>query len=280
MYLWRKSVTERWLESNEHWLSDFPPEHVAIISRSGFARFNLEITGSSILQGQSLRRQYGGSLVTLKRDWFRQFTKAQDREELRVGKRLLIVDGETRRAAPHDASRLVIPSGAAFGTGDHATTAMTLRMLERRSRRLAARWTIADLGTGSGILSLAAARFGASRIEAIDNDLVAVSTAKENARRNGIRGIAFAVQDVKKWRPRRKLDLIVANLFSELLIGVLPIVRRALKPDAQFIFSGVMRGEEARVVRAIRGSGLHLAEVRRRGKWIALAGEAPAGVDR
>jgi len=96
----------------------------------------------------------------------------------------------------------------------------------------------------------------------------------------GVSQVAIeSLQDVTRWRPERKLDLIVANLFSELLIGVLPTVRRSLKPAGCFIFSGVMRREERKVVEAIRQSGLLLEEVRRRGKWVALAGRSSPKTD-
>jgi ribosomal protein L11 methyltransferase len=181
---------------------------------------------------------------------------------------------ERRWSAPGEpAYALIIPSGAAFGTGDHPTTAMTLRLLEAVTRKREERWSLADLGTGSGILSLAARRFGAGAVEAIDLDPIAISTAKSNARLNGIRGVRFCVQDVQKWRPERKLDVITANLFSQLLIDALPAVRRSLKAGGRFIFSGVLRGEEAAVVKAIRKNSLRLDVIRRRGKWIALAGE-------
>ena len=62
MYLWRKTVTAGWLESNEEWLNDFPPERVAIVSRSGFQRLTIEIVGSSAAEGRRLRMRYGGTL--------------------------------------------------------------------------------------------------------------------------------------------------------------------------------------------------------------------------
>ncbi len=272
MYLWRKTVTERWLESNEGRLNEWLPERVVIVRRPNFERLAVEIAGSSAVEGRQLRARHGGTLLTLKRNWLEQFTKAQRREPLRIGRRLIIFDRSPVREAVSFPFRLVIPSGAAFGTGDHATTAMTLRLLEEATRRRPIGWSLADLGTGSGILSLAAARFNAGRIEAIDNDPMAISTAKANARSNGIRLTTFVVQDVRKWRPAAKLDVIVANLFSELLIKILPGIRRSLKSSGVFIFSGVMRNHEEAVIPAIRRSGLRVDKVRRRGKWIACSG--------
>src|SRR5437588_602981 len=97
MYLWRKTVSERWLNSVEAWLNEFTPEQVAIIRRAGFQRLTLEITGSSAAEGRSLRRRHGGRLVALKHDWLREFTKSQRREPLRIGKRLLVEDGSRLR---------------------------------------------------------------------------------------------------------------------------------------------------------------------------------------
>ena len=272
MHLWRKSITERWLKLHEAWLGHCSPECIAFIRRPGFKRLTIEISAEPA-QARACKRLHGGTVVRLERDWLAQFAKAQRRKPLAIGQRLVVLDScEPARAG---SQALVIPSGAAFGTGDHATTAMSLRMLERRSRKLPAGWSLADLGTGSGILSLAAARFGGREIEAIDNDPMAISTAKENARLNRIRGIRFAVLDVKRWRARRKVDVVVANLFSQLLIAALPSITAALKRRGSFIFSGVLRREEGVVVRAIRKSGLQLEEIRRRGKWVALAGRGP-----
>src|SRR5207253_8193948 len=117
-----------------------------------------------------------------------------------------------------DVSPIFIPAGAAFGTGEHATTAISLRLLEEISRKMKPGWSMADLGTGSGILALAAKRFGAGQVVAIDLDPVAISTARANADLNEIRGIEFFVGAVCSWRPTSKFDVIIANLFSELLI--------------------------------------------------------------
>src|SRR5207244_8027136 len=83
---------------------------------------------------------------------------------------------------------LVIPASAAFGTGEHATTAMSLRLLERVTRKWKDGWSLGDLGTGSGILALAAKRFGAGRVVGIDIDPTAISMAESNARLNKVRG--------------------------------------------------------------------------------------------
>ena len=126
--------------------------------------------------------------------------------------------------------------------------------------------TLLDLGTGSGILALAAARFGAKRVIAIDDDPVAIATARENARRNKLDNIDFRVADVRRWPFPPRIEIITANLFSELLIEILPKLKRAQR----LILSGILRNQEARLVRALKRNGIVIVEMRRRGKWIAI----------
>src|SRR5213078_2715040 len=124
------------------------------------------------------------TIQKLRGDWLQQFAKFTAKP-LKIGSRLIV--NRTRKT--QSANSIVIPAEAAFGTGDHATTAMCLRMLERVTRKFGDGWSILDAGTGSGILAIAASRFGAKRIVAIDNDPLACSTAQRNARANGVREI-------------------------------------------------------------------------------------------
>ncbi len=272
MFLWRKITTPSWIESCRAELEAIPPERIAIIERPGFKRVSIEASCASRIDADRLRKKFGGEVQQLGKNWLTTFTKTQKRRPLAVGKRLIIYDDEKQRRRGASVASLIIPSGAAFGTGDHPTTAMSLRLLEEATRKLNPGWSLADLGSGTGILGLAARRLGAQDVEAIDLDPMAISTAKANAQLNAIRGIKFRVLDVHKWIPARRLDIVTANLFSQLLIGVLQQVRRSLKPGGRFIFSGIMRSEEANVTKAVGKSGLRLETVRRRGKWIACSG--------
>ena len=124
-----------------------------------------------------------------------------------------------------------------------------------------------DLGTGTGILALAAKKLGAGRVIAIDHDPIAISTAKANARRNKIENIDFRVVDLRRWKFPRKIDIITANLFSELLIEILPKLKRAQR----LILSGILCEQEAELVRALKRNGIVIVETRRRGKWVTIA---------
>jgi len=134
-----------------------------------------------------------------------------------------------------------------------------------RSREL-----VVDLGTGSGILALAARLLGAKRAIGIDNDPLAISTAKQNARRNKIDKVQFQEADVRRWKLPRKIDIVVANLYAELLIETLP----KLCHVPYLILSGILRAQEKHVARALKRSKIDILEVRRRGKWVAMLGAA------
>jgi ribosomal protein L11 methyltransferase len=185
---------------------------------------------------------------------------------LKIGKRLLINRAPRKRDADSFPYSLIIPAGAAFGTGEHATTVMSLRFLERLSREWEDGWSLADLGTGSGTLALAAKRFGAGRVIGIDIDPKAISIAKANARLNKIDNADSQLADVRRWKPATGWDIVAANLYSELLIEILPKLRRS----NWLILSGVLYTREKEFLRALRRKSIAIIKVNRRGKWIAV----------
>jgi ribosomal protein L11 methyltransferase len=274
-YIWRKLVTPFWLESNEWKLQELTDGAFAVIERPARHRLLIEVASSNPRQ---LLQALGGRSEKLSRDWLNEMLRAKRLKPIRVGKRLTVrSDGEAAR------NTLIIPAGAAFGTGEHATTAMSLRLLERVTRRLTSKafasrpsgWRMFDAGTGSGILALAGKRFGAGEVIAVENNPLALSTAKQNARLNRIRGVKFVEGDVAE-ELAGTFDIITANLYSELLIELLPRLRRALAIDGKLILSGVMRTQERALLRALKRNALELLEIRRRGKWLALLSRAHA----
>ena len=261
MYLWRKWAGEKWWRINELPLRAVIAERLAIIERPDRKRLQLEIASRSKAELQKVASQFGGRVQKLPRDWLKR-SLHQKAKPIKVGRR-----------------HLLIPAGAAFGTGEHATTAMSLRLLERvlhlwrprgrdrqHARRVYSPEIVIDLGTGSGILALVAKCLGARRVVGIDNDPVAIRTAKQNARLNKIRDVEFRVADVLQWRFPRRVDIVTANLFSELLIAILP----KLKAARALILSGILRAQERDVRRALTRNRIEIIEVRRRGKWVAM----------
>ena len=275
MYLWRKIAEPRWLSARENILQARSGGRLAIISRPGRKRRQLEIACTSRNDSRKLVEEFGGRTEKLPRNWLKRFACVHRSKPLKVGKRLVIagkIDFQTPKAFVLKKRRLlVIPASAAFGTGEHATTAMSLRLLERLTREWKNRWSLGDLGTGSGILALAAKRFGAERVVGIDVDPKAISVAKVNARLNKIDNVDFKLGDLRKWKSWAGRDIVAANLYSELLIEILP----KLKRSNWLILSGVLRIHENKFFHALRRNKIEVVKVNRRGKWIAVLAKVP-----
>ncbi len=143
---------------------------------------------------------------------------------------------------------------------------MSLRFLEQLTRRWNPGWSLVDFGTGSGILALAAKRLGAGRVIGIDNDPAAISMAKSNARLNKIRGATFQLGDVHRWNSARETDVITANLYSDLLIEILP----KLLGGGWLILSGILRSQQDELVRTLQRTHPDVVDMKRRGKWMAF----------
>jgi ribosomal protein L11 methyltransferase len=241
---------------------------LAIVQRPGKTRVLVEIACRTGKHAAQLRVEFGGTIEELGPNWLQQISRQAKSTPLRIGSRLIVSRTPIRQ--PKGRRIIVIPAEAAFGTGDHATTAMCLRMLERVTRNRKDRWTMLDAGTGSGVLAITASCFGAKRIIAIDNDPLACATAKRNARNNGVRNITVLCGDVLKQKFHPRFDIITANLFSEILIEVLPRWPRQLADEGRLILSGILREQEQSVVKALRKNGFLPLEIKRRGKWAAI----------
>src|SRR6202045_2274322 len=243
MYLWRKLATPRWLDAHETALRAKANAQLVVIEQPDRKNLQVEVSCKLVTQARQLVGQFGGRIEKLPRDWLQRFSREQNSKPVKIGKRLVISNvggtlvsrlrARQRKSGHKSPSHIVIPAGAAFGTGDHATTAMSLRLLEEVSRKLKPGWSLVDLGTGSGILALAAKRFGAQRVIAIDNDAQAVATARENAHMNRIDHVYFRIGDVRRWRSAHKIDIVTANLLSELLIEILPKLKGSLKHNGR-----------------------------------------------
>jgi ribosomal protein L11 methyltransferase len=268
MYIWRKRSGPGWLRDGIEPLTRRFGSTLAVVERPGSKLALLEVCCRTKKEAQELIRELGGSLEKLRPGWLQHFAKRTQGKPLRIGSRLIILTAAAQRATA--ARTLVIPAGAAFGTGHHATTAMCLRLLERTTRRLAPGWMMLDAGTGTGLLAIAGSYFGARRVLAIDNDPLACATAKRNARANSARSVEIRTGDILEQNLTEKFDIVTANLFSEILIQGLPIWSRHLAPGGCLILSGVLRAQEGEIVGALHRRGFTSPEIRRRGKWIAL----------
>jgi ribosomal protein L11 methyltransferase len=184
-----------------------------------------------------------------------------------VGRRFWITP--TWSDTPPPSGRLVVEldPGMAFGSGLHASTQLCLMLLEDRVR---GGERVVDIGTGSGILAIAAAKLGAAAILAIDIDPVAVGVAQRNVAHNGVaRHIEVRQGDLLR-DVAGQTDVILANLTADILLDLLPTVRSFLTSEGVVVASGIIADRQLEVEAVATAAGLHVAEVRRDGEWRCL----------
>jgi ribosomal protein L11 methyltransferase len=207
------------------------------------------------------------------RPWVRAWRTAV--RPMRIG-RLVVAPTRCRvPRRPHDLVIRIDP-GMAFGSGAHPSTRLCLRALVRLLRAANGRPAVLDIGTGSGILAIAAARLGAGRVWARDIDPVAVAIARRNVRRNGVARIIRVVRGAGVGRPRLRLHVIVANIVAETIAALLPDVRASLAAGGVFIGSGIVDDRLDDVLRAGAAAGLTPAGVLVSGEWRAVVLASPS----
>jgi ribosomal protein L11 methyltransferase len=201
------------------------------------------------------------------RRWEREWLK--DFHAMRFGRRLWVVPHH--EPAPEDADAVVVRlnPGLAFGTGTHATTALCLTWLDAH---LKPGDTVIDYGCGSGVLAIAAARLGASRVDAFDIDPQALIATRDNAAANGVQERVF-VHDTPATLPAA-CDVMLANILAGTLIELAQPLAAAVKPGGHLVLSGILR-QQAHEVLAGYQSRLPLHVGGEREGWTLLAGIAP-----
>ena len=189
----------------------------------------------------------------------------------------------------HDAGQVppgVIPmrieAGLAFGTGHHETTALCLAALSDLAKRRKFERTL-DLGCGTGLLAIGAAKLWRKKVIASDIDPVAVDVTRENARANGeaplIRAVTADGLTHAAIRERAPYDLIVANILASPLTQLAPSIVRSLAKGGMLVLSGLLRGQENLVISFYTPHGLILRARHRDGPWSALVLERPKSRD-
>jgi ribosomal protein L11 methyltransferase len=255
---WRRSITRAaeplWLErmgsSGElNWM---------IVERPHRARLVIEAYFSTRPPALVLAEKWGGRVERVVPEM------PKPSAPVRVNDALEIAHDESATRSP---GRLIIPYGMAFGSGEHFTTLMLLHALAGHPDL--ASETLLDLGTGSGVLALTARKLGARRIAATDFDFDAIRTARQNEALNFPRRlIRWDVADVKTLRQTRAYSLILANLFSGILVEAAPRIARTLAPGGELWLSGVLRSQQDEVASAFRTAKLRLLRTTTRGKWV------------
>ena len=178
---------------------------------------------------------------------------------------------------PEDKDKMIIhiDPGTAFGTGMHETTQLCMRQLKKYVNKDT---QILDVGTGSGILSIAALKLGASHAVGTDLDPCAISAVKENLEANDVPVTDMdmilgniiddkAIQDEVGYE---KYDIVVANILADVLIPLTPVILHQMKKGGLYITSGIIDDKEESVVAAVKAAGLEVLEVTHQGEWVSV----------
>lgn len=217
---------------------------------------------------REVRREFPAASVVsapvVEEDWSETWKKHV--RPVRVGR--LWVGPSWELANAGDAPlKLVIEPGMAFGTGDHPTTSMCLAALQDALERRPGA-TVLDVGTGSGILAIAARRLGSKRVVGNDIEPAAVRIAAENAERNAAPGIELTDKPVE--RIPGEFEVVVANLYAGVLCQLAPRLAARLESGGELLLTGILATQASEVAEAFDREGLKSAGKRAQGEWVLL----------
>lgn len=247
---------------------------------TGFLPESLQTAVSDLQQRVQALEQHGLHVGTARvttewvtdEDWAEQWKS--DYKPIALGQRLLIKPAWLPDP-PGAEDRLVIEldPGMAFGTGYHPTTALCLEALDDIVTPGA---VVIDVGTGSGILAIAAARLGAGRVVAVDTLAETAPIATENCLRNGVGNIVTvgegSAAEAAQLLGGRKADIIVVNILARVIRRLAPELRVLLRPGGAFIFSGIIEHAAEDLTEQLGAHGLDVDEERRQDEWSCLIG--------
>lgn len=270
-FRWFRSVPAAESETWEERLFSTGHTNLAISESPADGQLLLEGFFDSREEAERFEADFGGEVEAFaEQNWVAMGTAGTRRKSIRIRDRFLVSLDEDPafldelRAENPGLEFLIFPPDMAFGTGDHETTSTCLEMLVDHAPDPP--WSFLDLGTGTGILAVAAAKLGAERILAMDFDPKAIEVAGAALERQGV-SAELREQDALAWEPAERFDFVAANLFSDVLIAGMAKIREAAKPGGVVVLSGILRQQLREVEIAAEEAGLAFQAVVELGKW-------------
>jgi ribosomal protein L11 methyltransferase len=266
--VWSKLSSVKWADA---WDERFYGNPNSVITEiKGGKSVRIEVYCEKEAEAIAIQGQFGGSVRELKsRNWVAM--SAPKMEPLMIRNRLVISQVEVEAERFPGKEVLVVPPEMAFGTGDHPTTATCLRFLVDFSCEQTPGWSLLDLGTGSGVLAMAGKSLGAGAVTAFDFDAKAVEVAGLNLARNEITGVDLFDADVFAWKNENRFSVVVANLFSTVLIAALPLIEKWVEPQGILILSGILAEQWPEVKKTATKAGFVCREEKAIGKWVTAS---------
>lgn len=194
-------------------------------------------------------------------DWANNWKKYY--KPTKVGERIVVKPIWEEYEAKENELVLELDPGMAFGTGTHETTRMCIQSLDKYVKKDS---TVFDVGCGSGILAIAAAKLGAKMAVGVDLDPVAVEFAKENVGFNNLDNIQILYGNLVEVIDG-KADIVVANIIAEVICILTEDVKRVLKEDGYFITSGIIHDRVDMVTKKLEETGFEVVEINKDGEW-------------
>ncbi len=264
MHVWSKLSSSQWTDAWLERLGGFHGVHVVITEVPNRKTVRVEAFCEESADAAAIQAAFGGSVRPVKmQNWAAMAPEPSAPIEVR--KTLVVCDANTpKKIADVEAAYprrqvVAIPAELAFGTGHHATTETVLGLVAdfaAKRQKSGEPWEICDLGCGSGILAIAARKLGAKRAWGCDFDPLAVKVAKDNTQRNEVDRVTFAKADVLRWKPAKQWDIVVANIFFDVLIAAFPVIVQAIKPGGTLIVSGILKAHADECLEAGEQNGI------------------------
>lgn len=198
-------------------------------------------------------------------DWANNWKKYY--KPTKVGEKIVIKPSWEDYKANDGEIVIELDPGMAFGTGTHETTSMCICQLEKY---VSPDSKVFDIGCGSGILAIAAAKLGAKDVTAVDLDEVAVEVAKENVKESNVEENVTVLHGNLTDVIHDKADVVVANIIADIIKILAKDVQQFMKEDAIFISSGIILAKIDEVVESLEENGFEVVEVIRKGEWSAI----------